>query len=316
MRYALIENTGYLPYYNIALEKYLFDHCREDEILLYLWVNDPCVIAGCHQNVLLEWDNNFLKKEGIYPVRRLTGGGCVYQDRGNLNYSFISRLEHKAVEKWLNIILNAVNRFGLTADLSGRNDLTAGGRKFGGTAWLEEDDKILFHGTLMVDVDIARMERSLTPSFLKFEGKAIASVRSRVVNLRECSPKLQSEALAAAIVSSFTEEYGQPECLKMEQKAELEAEAARLAAPEWIYNKNASGNILLEYKRQGELVQLNLTVRENTITGAEIFTDSVDALPLARLKERLMGAKYTESDFTAILDEVLGRRDSLFPQQP
>ncbi len=315
MKYFLIENAGYLPYYNIALEKYLFDHCRQDEILLYLWVNDPCVIAGCHQNVLLEWDNNFLKKEGIYPVRRLTGGGCVYQDRGNLNYSFISGLKHQAVEKWLNIILNAVNYFGLTASLSGRNDLTVGGRKFGGTAWLEEDDKILFHGTLMIDVDIAQMERSLTPNLLKFEGKAIASVRSRVVNLRECSPKLQSEALAAAIVSSFAAEYGRPERLVIQQVPELAAEAARLAAPEWIYNKNASGNILLEYKLQGELVQLNLTVQENTIAGVEIFTDSVDALPLAQLKERLIGAKYTESDFAAILNEALSRGASLFPQQ-
>ncbi|RRD95465.1 lipoate--protein ligase [Clostridiales bacterium COT073_COT-073] len=308
MKYNLVKNTGHNPYHNIALEKYLFDICAGDEIILYLWVNQPCVIAGCNQNVLLEWDNTFLKENEIYPVRRLTGGGCVYHDLGNLNYSFISGLEHKDIEKWLKIILDAVSSFGLSVGFSGRNDLVMDDRKFGGTAWLEEDNKILFHGTLMLNVDLEQMVKCLTPDLLKFEGKAIASVRSRVVNLSDKADELNTDRLIQAIERSFSQVYGELTDKSVQDNSDIEQMVRKLSSPEWIYQKNSDCDISVSYKVKNQLVQLDLKIENNRITDLNVFTDSLEVMVADKIKQHLCGLVYSETDIPTKLSELLEER--------
>lgn len=305
MKYTLVKDTGNYPYRNIALEKYLFDTCQEDEMILYLWVNDPCVIAGCNQNVLVEWDSQFLQANQIYPIRRFTGGGCVYHDRGNLNYSFISHLNHKNVDKWIDIILQAVNHFGGKASFSGRNDLILENRKFGGTAWLEEEDKILFHGTLMIDVDIETMVKALTPNMLKFEGKAIASVRSRVINLASYFPELNIDTLITAIEHSFISEYGKLIPKQIAPSPEWNKIVEQLTAKQWIYHRNADCDISLSYKINNQIIELDLKIEANCIKNIEVFTDSMDILVADRIKNELLGLVYTDTNIQDKLFQIL-----------
>ncbi len=305
MIYKLYQNTGQLPYRNIAIEKYLFDTCLEDEIILYLWINDPSVIAGCNQNVFLEWNNDFLKEKGIYPVRRLSGGGCVYHDRGNLNYSFISSIKHKDIEKWLEIILDSVSSFGFKAVKSGRNDLCIDGKKFSGTAWLEEDDKILFHGTLLIDVDRETLQRALTPRQLKFEGKSIKSVKSRVINLKELSEDYTSKDLEKEIINTFEKTYGKLENMTITTSSELEKIEEKLKSKEWIFARNSDCDISLTYKFKSALVNLDLEIKDNFIKNVNVFTDSLDINIVTIIKKELIGIKYSDSDIKSLLEKIL-----------
>ncbi len=305
MKYKIVKNTGNFTYYNIALEKFLTESCDEDELILYLWINEPSVIAGCNQNVIKEWDDKYLREHGVHPVRRFTGGGCVYHDLGNLNYSFISRAKDKDIEKWLEIVLDGVRSFGISAAFTGRNDLTTDGRKFGGTAWLEEDDVVLFHGTLLIDVNTEEMLKCLTPDMIKFEGKAIDSVRTRVVNLSEINPEISSEKLALAVEKSFENAYGKLEEMQVGCSRRLDEILGKLTSDDWIYSRNATCDVSKQYKVKGQIINLEFKLTEGIIEEVRVFTDSLDVGIKDRIEQEFRGKKYLEKRIEAMLDDLL-----------
>ncbi len=309
MIYSLVKDTGNYPYHNIALEKYLVDSCEEDEIILYLWVNEACVIAGCNQNVLQEWNEDYITAESIHPVRRFTGGGCVYHDVGNLNYSFIASTANRDVdewiEKWLEIVLDAVRKFGIDAKFSGRNDLTAGDKKFGGTAWLEENNKVLFHGTLMVDVNTEKVVKALTPNLLKFEGKAIQSVKSRVINLKDLASELDVEQLSQSIVESFEEYYDKTSIKLIEDNSHLNQIKTKLLSKEWIYGRNSNCDMTVSYKINSQLVTLKLIIEDGRIVGVDAFTDSMDVTVKNKIEQALLNQFYMGNNIKDVLNDLL-----------
>jgi len=172
------------PYYNLAFEEHIFESRREGTYVL-LWQNDNAVIIGRNQNAEAEIDSAFAEKHGTRLVRRNTGGGAVYHDLGNLNYSIItdgSDAEDSAA--CTQLIVDALRSLGLDAQASGRNDILAGGKKISGTASRMSRGRMLFHGTLLFDSDLGRMAGVLTPGPEKFRGKAVKSVSGRVGNIR------------------------------------------------------------------------------------------------------------------------------------
>jgi lipoate-protein ligase A len=184
MRY--IPSSFDIPYYNMELEEYLLENTRFTDDYLVFYVHKPSVIIGAHQNAYKEINARYIGENGVIVARRLSGGGAVYHDGGNLNYSFVfSKPESVRFDKLLAPVCEALNSLGAGCAFTGRNDLTIDGRKFGGAAQCIKNGRLLFHGTLMVDVDFNALSQALTPDKMKIASKGIDSVRSRVVNLKE-----------------------------------------------------------------------------------------------------------------------------------
>ena len=181
-----IENNSHDPTYNLAFEEYVFAKTKYDEPILLLWQNGPSVIVGKFQNTLEEINYDYIREKGIKVVRRNTGGGAVYHDLGNLNYSFIiPNVEMKVDFKTFTTpIVKALRSYGIDAEQTGRNDILAGGRKFSGNAQQFSGHKLLHHGTLMFDVHMEDVADALNVKAGKFKSKATKSVRSRVTNLK------------------------------------------------------------------------------------------------------------------------------------
>ena len=185
----IINLTETNPYLNLAIEEYLFLNSEEDVFLL--WQNSPTVVIGKNQNVYNEIDFNFLKSNNILIARRITGGGAVYHDFGNLNFSFISVSDEKRTldfNHFTELIIEALNSFGIDAKLSGRNDILVNDKKISGNAQCTQNGRVLHHGTLLYDTDFTVLSSVLKPDERKIQSKAIKSVRSRVANISEFLP--------------------------------------------------------------------------------------------------------------------------------
>ena len=206
-RLLVCRSRGSDPYENLALEEALLNRVGEGEIILYLWQNERTVVIGRNQNPWKECRTALLAEEGGHLARRLSGGGAVFHDLGNLNFTFLMREEDYDLARQLSVIESACRSLGIPVERSGRNDLLADGRKFSGNAFCHHKGRAYHHGTLMVDVDMERVNRYLSPSRAKLAAKGVDSVRSRVVNLREFVPELTVDQLADALIDAMAEVY-------------------------------------------------------------------------------------------------------------
>ena len=222
-RLSIITTGNTVPYQNIALEKFLLDRVQPGQCFLYLWQNAHTVVIGRNQSALGEVRVAQLEVSGGHLARRLSGGGAVYHDLGNLNFTFVCRREDYDVARQTEVILRAVRALGVPARRTGRNDLVAGpaagaegadgagcasGGKFSGHAYYRTGGACYHHGTLMVDVDLNALGRYLRPAPDKLAAKGVQSVRSRVVNLAQLVPGLTVGSLAEALCDAFEAEYG------------------------------------------------------------------------------------------------------------
>ena len=278
------------PYTNISTEMELLK--GGEELSLFLWVNRPCVVAGFNQDTLSQWDSSVLKSEGILPVRRFTGGGTVYQDKGNLNYTFVFNKNTADMAYCQQIIISRLSSLGIESELSGRNDIVSGSGKISGCAWKEEKDRMLFHGTLMVDVDISAMARVLTPSSSKFEGKGIKSVAARVRNLSEICPGLTVQTLSDAVVKEFLARF--PDAQIREMVPEDPETIRKISDEKFIYNRLDGIQFTDERKLKGGNVRMVLEVDGTKITQRVIYTDSMDLDYPEKIRRRLVGNSVLE----------------------
>ncbi|MCF0150049.1 MAG: lipoate--protein ligase, partial [Firmicutes bacterium] len=196
------------PYRNLAIEEYLLDSVKKNCCILYLWQNKNTVVIGKNQNGWKECRTELLKEEGGLLARRLSGGGAVFHDLGNLNFTFLVNTEDYDVDRQLTVIQNACHLLGIDARRSGRNDLLCMERKFSGNAFYKTKEKCYHHGTLLLHADTEKMSRYLNPSAAKLKAKGVDSVRSRVLNLCEVKPDLTVDAMMSALIQSFAAVYG------------------------------------------------------------------------------------------------------------
>lgn len=273
------------PYINLAIEAQLF---RERKRTVFLWRNRPCVIAGRNQNLYTEADLSFAERNGILPVRRTTGGGCVYHDHGTLNYSFI--LPQEELDRAPQMILQILNLAEIEAEASGRNDLMISGRKFGGTAWQSEDDRVLFHGTLLIDTDLEIMRHVLTPAKLKLASKGIASVRSRVINLKEVYSSLTAEKICGAF-----ERFFGCSAMNIQPDQRTMNEAALLHSDRWIFGECADYQAMHDFRTDQGIMRVCLSVHDGVIKSAAFSHDFMEADFLPEL-EPLKGMLYNPDE--------------------
>lgn len=199
-KYICSENTS--PYYNLALERSLFDFVDEDTVILYLWQNSHTIVIGKNQNAYAECKVDAFISAGGTLARRPSGGGAVYHDLGNLNFSIICEESIAKEHTYQRIVKEALDYFGIVSEFNGRNDLTVDDKKFSGNAFYVKDDVLCQHGTILINSDFKELSKYLTPDISKLERNHVKSVESRVVNLSEISDKITVESMKEAMIKT------------------------------------------------------------------------------------------------------------------
>ena len=283
------------PHRNLAAEKHLMDITKPGECLLYLWQNKNTVVIGKNQNPWLECRTSLLEEEGGKLARRLSGGGAVFHDLGNLNFTFIMCKEDYDLDRQISVIQTACQLAGIAAEKSGRNDILADGRKFSGNAFYQNRTHAYHHGTLMVDVDKDRLGRYLSPPKAKLEAKGVASVRSRVVNLKELNPELTIDRMKAYMVQAFSQVYGmdaEPLVLTDTDLAEIEKLKAEYASWEYLFGTPLPFTFQCESRFDWGYIHLQLDAKDGMIRGVKVYSDAMDwALPQA-VEKALLGCRF------------------------
>ncbi|MCD8574270.1 MAG: lipoate--protein ligase [Erysipelotrichaceae bacterium] len=203
MKHFFVTSSQTNPFINLAYEDYMLHHLKEDECLFYLWQNHHTVVIGKNQNAYKECKVEELEASGGYLARRSSGGGAVYHDHGNLNFTFIAPKGFYSLENNLKVIIEALQSFGIHASFSGRNDIEVEGFKVSGNAFANTSTHSLHHGTLLFDVKMEDLGKYLNVSSVKLSSKGVESVRKRVKNLKEFYPSLTLEQLSSALTSSY-----------------------------------------------------------------------------------------------------------------
>lgn len=304
----IFEGTGVNPHTNLALETHLMNITPTGTCILYLWQNKNTVVIGKNQNPWLECRTSLLEEEGGVLARRTSGGGAVFHDLGNLNFTFIMRKEDYDLDKQMSVIQTACALAGIQAEKSGRNDVLADGRKFSGNAFYQNRTHAYHHGTLMVDVDKEKLGRYLSPPKAKLEAKGVASVRSRVVNLKELNPELTIDTMKSYMKEAFCRVYSlDAEPLQLSQKDTTEI--ARLAAAygswEYLFGTPLPFTFQCEARFPWGHIQLQLDAKEGIITGAKVYSDAMDWVLPELVENALSGCRFETAAMQKTLVAVL-----------
>lgn len=287
------------PFLNQGIEKDLTDNIASGECILYLWRNHNTVVIGKNQDAFAECNVALLEREGGHLARRLSGGGAVYHDKGNLNYTFVVNKEDYDTKTQLSVIVKAMGLLGLKAYPSGRNDLLINEKKFSGTAYYKSNFGCMHHGTLLIEGSKDCMARYLSCNQHKLKRHAVSSVKSRVINLRELLPNLCDAELETALVSSFEAVYG--------------CKSIRLSAPsgspsreffcnnDWRYGLGRNDAKRLGLDLSLGSVELLYSVLNNTMVNVLIHSDAMDYESIDGLQAALEGVELSQrAIFTAL----------------
>lgn len=316
---------GFDPSYNLAVEEVLFDSLDEDNNAYFLlWQNAPSVIVGRHQNTAEEVNEEYVREHNIPVVRRGTGGGAVYHDLGNLNFSFLTYLEKgedTSFARYIKPIVEALQHIGIQAEISGRNDMTVAGKKFSGNAQRKSGHKLLQHGTIMINLDVSHLTDILTGNPDKYQSKGISSHKSRVGNLIEFMSHNTTEELIAEDVMKSIKNTLMSHCAteNMELPAYVHTEALELADKKyrtWEWNFGKSPAYAVKFRKRftwgaldfcadikhGKIekccfygdffVNSDITVLENTLIGTQFKVDSIrECLVVAEAEKLFIGVQ-------------------------
>jgi lipoate-protein ligase A len=282
---------------NLAGEAYLMGLPHDH--VLYLWENDPCVVVGRFQNPFAECDLAAMDRDHVQLVRRQSGGGAVYQDRGNLCFTFVGKKECSSKEENFAIVLDALRLLGIEGELSGRNDILVEGRKVSGNAFQTTATRFCHHGTMLVDTDLSVMGSYLTPSNTKLASKAVKSIASRVGNLAQFGKDVDNLALRNALVAAFCKVYGPTPVTETDflSLPETRRNYDLFGDRETILGKTPTFSHSVSHRFPWGEMTVHLQVSDATTTMAKVYSDCLDtALPPA-LERALAGIPYDRKAF-------------------
>jgi lipoate-protein ligase A len=309
-----ITNLSNNPWYNLAFEEYCFKSLPTTEDYVILWINEPAIIVGKNQNTIEEINNEYVRENGIKIVRRVTGGGAVYHDLGNLNFSFIKSVTgpEKIDFGQINIpVLKSLEKLGINAELSGRNDLTLEGKKFSGIAQSVWKKRVLNHGTILFDTDLTVLSKALNVKQDKIESKGVKSVKSRVTNIR---PHLTEDVDILIFKDLLLKNIFEFEGLSLEEYKLTENQLGEIdklytekySTWDWNYGESPDFDFK-NYKRFAfGSIDVRLKVKNGIIEDSKIYGDFFGTEDVSQLENKLKGVKYNrESLGNLIKDEPL-----------
>ncbi|HGC7037620.1 TPA: lipoate--protein ligase [Streptococcus agalactiae] len=306
-----IVNTSNDPAYNVALEAYAFQKLTDIDEIFILWINEPAIIIGRHQNTIQEINKEFIDKNGIHVVRRLSGGGAVYHDLNNLNYTIISNNTQEAAfdfQTFSKPVIDTLAKLGVKAEFTGRNDLEINGQKFAGNAQAYYKGRMMHHGCLLFDVDMSVLGQALKVSKDKIESKGIKSVRARVTNIVDhLSDKITVQEFSDAILAQMKEEYPEMDEYVLSDAELSEIQAMRdnqFATWDWTYGKAPEYTIERGVRYPVGKITTYANVENSTIKSVKIFGDFFGVKPVDDIEKMLEGVRYDYKDVLAALKTV------------
>lgn len=297
-----IKNESTNPYFNLAMEEYLFN-LNDNQNYVLLWQNEPTIVVGKHQNTAQEINSQYVKEKGIHVVRRITGGGAVYHDLGNLNFTFIIKGIEKLdydFSKFTIPIIKALKKIGVESELSGRNDITIDGKKFSGNAQVLKQGKLLHHGTLLYDSKMEELSKALKVSEDKFQSKSVKSVRARVTNIQEYLSQhiTVSEFKELLLKYMFDEDTDLKEGhLSQADLDEIESLMRyRYLDWEWNYGKSPEFNVRQGKRFPSGKIEALANVKDGVIHDIKFYGDFFGSGNLEEIESALKGKRYEESE--------------------
>lgn len=293
------------PAYNLAFEEYVLTHRKSGDYLL-LWQNDNTIVVGQNQNTAQEIDAAFVRQHHITVVRRSTGGGAVYHDLGNLNYSFITDIgdsERLTMERFTRPIVAALQNLGLKAEASGRNDILVEGRKVSGTAQRLSGGRILHHGTLLFDSRPEMIAGALHVDQAKFTSKSAKSVKSRVGNIRDFLPRdMTLPQFWDYLKKQLSGDGLVPYALTPQELSEVERLAdEKYRTWEWTYGRSPRFDMVNRSYFSGGRLEVGLSVAHGQITDIRFYGDFLSVVDTTPLRRALEGVRYRQEDVAAVL---------------
>ncbi len=290
------------PFFNLSAEEYFL--CEKNKDFFLLWQNKPCIVIGKNQNAADEINPDYISARSLPVVRRITGGGAVYHDRGNLNFSFIINGEADRVELCRPII-DVLRSIGVVAEISGRNDILVGGRKISGTAMCSHGGRSLFHGTLLISADLEAMSEVLRPDENKLMGHGVKSVRSRVANLSEYTKEEVSPNIIGAMLAGYMTERGGKiyELGESDIKAIEKLRDNKYSTDEWN-----CGAERLQKSERSRLSCGTVYIKKKNVCGRiediRIFGDFMNIGDISKLEARLRGTEFRREEIISALEEA------------
>ncbi|MBD7937989.1 MULTISPECIES: lipoate--protein ligase [Cytobacillus] len=306
-----IDNQGITdPRINLAIEEYALKNLDINESYLLFYINKPSIIIGKNQNTIEEINTEYVEKNGLHVVRRLSGGGAVYHDLGNLNFSFITKDDGESFHNFLKFtepVITALKKLGVNAELSGRNDLTVDGRKVSGNAQFSTKGRMFSHGTLMLDSEIENVVSALKVKKDKIESKGIKSIRSRVANISEfLTEKISIEEFRQLLLQHIFEGSEVSEYRLTEKDWEEIHKISEQRYQKWDWNYGKSPKFDYEHSKRFPVgsIDIRLNVTKGQIIECKIYGDFFGVGDVTDIEEKLEGIRYEKSEIEKALADV------------
>lgn len=303
----VLYSQDFNPYFNLALEEFLLNTLTPDTMILYLWQNENTVVIGRNQNAWKECKVSALEEDHGYLARRLSGGGAVYHDLGNLNFTFITNMDNYNIERQSNVIIRALAYEGVKAEKSGRNDLLVDGKKFSGNAYYQKHGNAYHHGTILVDVDMKKMGQYLNVSATKLKSNGVDSVRSRVMNMKEVIPDLTIEGMKQLMVRALGDEYGLPVkslTLSPGDVNQIMLLTQRYQSSQWKFHKKIKSNLEIMDRFIWGDIHLELELEGDIVKECIIYSDAMDTDFIAKLTDAIQQSPFQAKLLTNALEQL------------
>ena len=300
----IIISHSHDPYFNLSAEEILLkdESIKEDIVLFY--INKNSIIFGRNQNVHEEINEEYVKENKVNLVRRVSGGGAVYHDEGNINFSFITNKEARSYEKFLGPIIGFLKTLGLNAEFKGKNDLSIDGIKVSGNAQYIYKDRMFHHGTLLFDSSLATLGSALRVNKLKLESKGIKSARQRVANIRTLlSEDISVEEFKEKLFAYFKKDADVMD-LKDYKKDEIKALMNIRKSHDWIYKKNPEFNVINECRYDGGTIKVSLNVENNMIKTINFTGDFLSNNDFENIYQYFIGKEFSRENISKIVNSI------------